>query len=152
MQDYSDLLSLAFLDSDWNVVETICPDVRLKGFLYFLPAGDYQIMLEAPGEEGSGAVRWVMSGDGWVRIGEDIPLPDNTLFTYQEDCIYELPTDGLNKTARNQTESTGFFPVLFLLPPDGLPPFSFFSWRQIRPGHSGTEPAREQIAGKNICA
>ena len=95
MQDYSDLLSLAFLDSDWNVVETICPDVRLKGFLYFLPAGDYQIMLEAPGEEGTGAVRWVMSGDGWVRIGEDIPLPDNTLFTYQEDCIYELPTDGL---------------------------------------------------------
>lgn len=96
LQECSDLLVLSFLDEDWNVVESTWPDARLKRFLYILPAGGYQIALAVPGEDGEGSVMWLMTGDQWVCMDGSSPIPDDTLFTYEEGCVYELPTDGLD--------------------------------------------------------
>lgn len=95
LRERSDMLILTFLDENWRVVASIWPDVRRKSFLYALQAGDYQIKLDAPGEDEAESVTWLMAGDNWVCLNEDTPLPDDILFTYQEDCVYELPTEGL---------------------------------------------------------
>ena len=89
------MLILTFLDENWRVVASIWPDVRRQSFLYALQAGDYQIKLDAPGKDEAESVTWLMAGDNWVCLNEDTPLPDDFLFTYQEDCVYELPTEGL---------------------------------------------------------
>ena len=95
LREYSDLLSLAFLDPDWKVVGRIWPDARLKGFLYILQAGYYQVVLTVPGEEGKDPVSWVMTAENWVCMNGENPITDDILFTFTEDCVYELPTDGL---------------------------------------------------------
>ena len=89
--DYADLLTLSFLDPDWNVVEYVWPDTRLKGFLYIMEAGDYEITLSVPGEGDAESASWIMSGESWVCLDGQTPVPDEILYTYQADCVYELP-------------------------------------------------------------
>ena len=96
LREHSDQLILTFLDRDWKVAANAWPDARTGSFLYFLEAGEYQVMLEAPGADEEAAVtRRVLAGDHWVCIDADTPFPENILFTYEEGCAYELPTDGL---------------------------------------------------------
>ena len=95
LQEYSDFLILSFLDPDWKVAGSIWPDARLKGFLYIQPAGDYQIVLTVPGEDGAAPFTWIMAGDSWVCLDGEMPMPDDILFTYQEGCVYELPSAGI---------------------------------------------------------
>ena len=78
-----------------KVVGSIWPDTRLKRFLYILQAGDYQVMLSAPGEVGTESASWILAGDHWVCNNDDTPVPDNTLFSYEADRVYELSTGGL---------------------------------------------------------
>ena len=78
-----------------KVVGSIWPDTRLKRFLYILQAGDYQIVLTVPGEEGEASVSWIMAGDRWICMNGENPIPDDILFTYMEDCVYELPAPEL---------------------------------------------------------
>lgn len=59
-------------------------------FLYIMQAGDYQIVMTLPGEEGEESVSWIMTGDDWGCMNGDNPVPDDNLFTYEEDCVYEL--------------------------------------------------------------
>lgn len=95
LKERSDMLILTFLDPNWKVAASIWPDVRLQSFVYVLPAGEYQIKLDAPGEDEAESATWMMAGDNWIYLDENTPLPDDILFTYQEDCVYELPTEGL---------------------------------------------------------
>ena len=95
LRERSDMLIMTFLDPNWKVVESIWPDVRLQSFAHVLQAGDYQIKLDAPGEDEAGSVIWLMAGDNWVCLNEDTPLPDDILFTYQAGRVYALPTEGL---------------------------------------------------------
>ena len=46
-------------------------------------------------EDGTEPVTWMMGGDHWVCLNGENPIPDNDLLTYIQDCVYELPTEGL---------------------------------------------------------
>jgi hypothetical protein len=37
----------------------------------------------------------MLAGDSWVYLDQDTPFPDDTLITFEEGYVYELPTDGL---------------------------------------------------------
>ena len=95
LQEYSDMLSLIFFDPDWKQVDRTWPDVRLHGFLCAVQAGDYQVTLAVPGEAGEEAAARIMAGDCWICMDGNTPLPDETVFTYQEGCAYELPAVSL---------------------------------------------------------
>lgn len=66
----------------------------MKDFICVMKAGDYQLMISVPGENQDDSASWVLTGDGWLYIEEDTYLED-TLFTFEEDSVYELPSDGL---------------------------------------------------------
>ena len=95
MREYSENISLSFFDKDWGPGNTTWPDERLKSILYILPAGEYQMMLGVSDEDGEYSTDWVMTRDGWVWLGPDVALPENTVFTFEEGGVYELTTDGL---------------------------------------------------------
>ena len=95
MREQSEKIRLVFCDRDCQPVCTTWPDERLQSILYIMQAGDYQILLEVSGEKKEDSSVWVMTGDGWVYLGQDDCLPENALLTFEEDSVYELTTDGL---------------------------------------------------------
>lgn len=68
-------------------------DERMKSFLYIVKAGEYQLQVIASGRDDS--MGWVLTGDTWVYLGENDPLPEGTLFTFEEGNVYELSADGI---------------------------------------------------------
>ena len=95
MQEYSSMLSLTFLDQNWQVVDNTWPDARLKGFLYIMPAGDYTIKLDILADGGEESFTWLLTGDTWTCLEEDSIIPEDTLYTFEEGYAYELPDEGL---------------------------------------------------------
>ena len=94
VKQYSDILRITFFDKEWNSVSSTWPDARMKDFICVMKAGDYQLMIIVPGENPDDSASWVLTGDGWLYIEEDT-YSEDTLFTFEEDSVYELPSDGL---------------------------------------------------------
>ena len=95
MQEVAGQIRLTIFDQNDEAVGFTWPDARAMGILYVVPAGDYQLQLTAPGENKGDTAAWVLSGDNWIYIDQNTDFPEDTLFTFDGDCIYELTTNGL---------------------------------------------------------
>ena len=95
LQDYSGYIRLTIFNEDNKAVCTTWPDARVNSILCVIPAGDYQFMLQISGEKEEDSATWMLAGDSWVYLDQDTPFPDDTLITFEEGYVYELPTDGL---------------------------------------------------------
>jgi len=95
MQEYSGEIRLSVFDEDWGKGSTTWPDERLNSILYIMPAGEYQLLLDIPGEGDEESMTWVLADDGWANLGPDGILPEGVLHAFEAGDVYDLTTDGL---------------------------------------------------------
>ena len=95
MQEYSGEIRLSVFGEDWGKGSTTWPDERLNSILYIMPAGEYQLLLDIPGESDEKSTTWLLADEGWVDLGPDGILPEGVLHAFEAGDVYDLTTDGL---------------------------------------------------------